>query len=359
MNTTRQPRLLMDGHKLLWHLDRLAAWQRGERIAPIHIDMGLTKGCNLRCRYCYGKVQKLDNSVIPRDALLRFMREAAAVGVRSVAMIGDGEPLVNPAVYEAATVGHAAGLALAMGTNGVLLDPDRLPALLPTLAYLRFNISAADEASYRRIHQGREGDFARAVANIRAAVAVRAAMGLPVTIGLQMVLIPECVDQVLPLARLGAELGVDYFVVKHCSDSEDHELGIPLERYPEFEPVLRQAEALSTERYQVIVKWQKIMALGHKAYDRCLGIPFLLQISGNGDVKPCGFLFPKAGYLMGNIIRQSFADIVRSEVYWQVVRELATSFDVHTQCGTACRQDYLNAFLWQITNGRPAHAEFL
>lgn len=356
---TTAPRLLMDGHKLLWHLDRLAAWQRGERIVPIHIDMGLTKGCNLRCRYCYGKVQKLDNSVIPRAALLRFITDAATVGVRSVAMIGDGEPLVNPAVYDAVAAGRAAGLALALGTNGVLLDHDRLPAMLPALTYLRFNISAADEHAYQHIHQGRPGDFERVLASIRAAVAVKRAGNLPVTIGLQMVLIPECVDQVAPLARLGAELGVDYFVVKHCSDSEDHELGIPHERYPEFEPVLRAAEQLSTEKYQVIIKWKKIMALGHKAYDRCLGIPFLLQISGNGDVKPCGFLFPKPGFLMGNIITQSFAEIVRSEQYWRVVHELATSFDVHTQCGTGCRQDYLNAFLWQQAYAVPAHRDFI
>ena len=39
-----------DGHKMLHHLDRVAAWQRGEKFAPIHIDMGLTKFCNTACK---------------------------------------------------------------------------------------------------------------------------------------------------------------------------------------------------------------------------------------------------------------------------------------------------------------------
>ncbi|SVE02489.1 uncharacterized protein METZ01_LOCUS455343, partial [marine metagenome] len=39
-------RFRFDGHKMLHHLDRIAAWQNGERFAPIHIDMGLTKFCN-------------------------------------------------------------------------------------------------------------------------------------------------------------------------------------------------------------------------------------------------------------------------------------------------------------------------
>ena len=27
----------MDSHKLFWHLDRVEAWQRGERVAPLHL----------------------------------------------------------------------------------------------------------------------------------------------------------------------------------------------------------------------------------------------------------------------------------------------------------------------------------
>lgn len=349
----------MDGHKLLYHLDRLSAWQSGQRIAPVHIDMGLTKGCNLRCRYCYGTVQRMTGAMIPREALLRFMHDAATSAVRSIGFIGDGEPLLNPAVYDAAQAGHDAGMDIAIGTNGTLLDHSRIAELLPCLSYLRFNISAAGADAYARIHQCPRELFDRAIAAIRACVAARAAGRGTVTIGLQMVLIPECVDQVLPLARLGAELGVDYFVIKHCSDSEDHQLGIPLEQYPAYEPMLRAAEQLSTERYRVIVKWRKIMAAGHKRYHHCLAIPFLLQISGNGDVKPCGFLFPKEGYLMGNIVTQSFSDILRSETYWRIVHDLATQFDVHTRCGTGCRHDYVNEFLWQLVHEPPLHRAFL
>lgn len=39
--------------------------------------------------------------------------------------------------------------------------------------------------------------------------------------GLQMVLMPDFSDQIVPLAKLGKKLGVDYLVIKHCSDDED------------------------------------------------------------------------------------------------------------------------------------------
>ena len=36
--------LILDGTKLNWHQEQIRAWERGERIAPITIDMAL--GCN-------------------------------------------------------------------------------------------------------------------------------------------------------------------------------------------------------------------------------------------------------------------------------------------------------------------------
>ena len=50
----------MDSHKLFWHLDRVESWQKGERVAPLHIDMGISSGCNMACTFCYGVIQNRD-----------------------------------------------------------------------------------------------------------------------------------------------------------------------------------------------------------------------------------------------------------------------------------------------------------
>ena len=47
----------MDGHKLYWHLDRVRDWIEEGRLAPLHIDVGLSKGCNIKCHYCFGAMQ--------------------------------------------------------------------------------------------------------------------------------------------------------------------------------------------------------------------------------------------------------------------------------------------------------------
>ena len=118
---------IMDGHKLYWHLDRVNDWLHGRRIAPIHIDVGLSKGCNIKCQYCFGVLQgnfykKGSEVYFPREPLLRYVKEAGELGVRSMAFVGEAEPLLNPHVYEAIVEGKKAGVDIALGTNGILLD---------------------------------------------------------------------------------------------------------------------------------------------------------------------------------------------------------------------------------------------
>ena len=92
-------RFRFDGHKMTHHLDRIAAWQNGEKFAPVHIDMGLTKFCNTACIYCYAVVQNMTKGVmISREALLNYIEDCGKLGVRSIGFIGDGEPTLNPAV---------------------------------------------------------------------------------------------------------------------------------------------------------------------------------------------------------------------------------------------------------------------
>ena len=59
------------------------------------------------------------------------------------------------------------------------------------------------------------------------------------TIGMQMVLMPQDGDQVVPFAKLGRELGVDYAVVKHCSDDEYGSLGVDYSKYKELYGIMQ------------------------------------------------------------------------------------------------------------------------
>ncbi|NLO91449.1 MAG: radical SAM protein [Elusimicrobia bacterium] len=366
------PGLVLDGHKLAWHRDRLAAWLRGERVAPVTIDCALTRRCSYRCVYCYGQLQHNDEKRMTRDVIFRFLDDAAEIGVKAVSLVSDGESTCSPHLYEAVARGKKNGLDMALGTNGYLLKPEKLEEMLPALTYLRFNISAGEPARYREIMGSPEDGFEKVVSHIKQCVAIKRAGKLDVTIGLQMVLMPQFADQVMPLARLGRDLGVDYLVLKHCSDDEDHTLNVDYGKYFALTELLKEAEAMSTPQYLVKAKWSKILSGGTRCYSKCFGPPLIIQLSGSGLVAPCGMLFNSkySKYHIGNIADTSFKELWKGERYWEVMRLIASeAFDARTMCGSLCLQHKVNEALWSIkeqgaplpepSGQEPQHKNFL
>lgn len=349
---------LMDGHKLNWHLDRVEDWMNGKRIAPIHIDVGLSKGCNIQCEYCFGVLQgnfyrKGADKYFPREALLQYVKSAGEVGVRSMAFIGEAEPLLNPHVYEAIIEGKRAGVDISLGTNGILLDTSELGIeALKHLSWIRFNISAASNEAYKRIH--RSNEFNTAIEKIKFAVNTKKKHNLDITVGLQMVLTPNNIDEVIPLSKLGKELGVDYFVIKQCSDTVENALGVykKLDEYDNFNSILEEAESVSSETYNVIAKWKKIENKGNRNYEKCLGVPFILYSSGDGKLYPCGMFFDYKSeeYLMGDLTKQTFKEIIESKRYLEVI-EKVKEIDVKNVCYSNCRTHCVNEFLWSLNEG--------
>lgn len=348
-------RLILDGTKIGWHMDRIKAWERGEKIAPITIDMALTRACNFACHYCYAMLQENDRKVINQKVMYDFLEDCAEIGVKGISLVSDGESTISPVFVDTVVRGGQLGLSMAVGTNGFVLTQRKLEEILPHLTYLRINISAGEPHRYAEIMGVREAWFHQVVQNIKDMVAIKKRDNLKVTIGLQMVLMPEFEDQIMPLAKLGKELRPDYLVIKHCSDSEDGELGVNYANYKRLYDKLQEAEALSDEEYQVTVKWSKIKADGTRSYQRCFGAPFMIQMSGSGLVAPCGMLFNEKykKFHIGNICEERFKDIFHSDRYWEVMNYLASpEFNAQKMCGSLCLQHKVNEFLDAYAKGQ-------
>jgi len=363
--------MILDGHKLPWHHDRVEAWERGERIAPITIDMALTRACNYSCGFCYAMLQENDRSVITKDIITSFLDDCAEMGVRGISLVSDGESTLSPAFDHSLMYGHELGISMAVGSNGYVLKADRMRPLLKTLTYIRINFSAGEPKRYAEIMGVKEEAYWQVIQNIRDMVAIKDAQGLDTTIGIQMVLMPQDADQIIPFAKLGKELGVDYAVIKHCSDDEYGSLGVDYGAYGSLYSLLREAESYSTDNYQCVVKWSKIASEGQRSYQRCYGPPFLIQISGSGLVAPCGMMFNDryAKFHIGNICEQRWWDIWQSDRYWDVMSYLGSDqFNAQKSCGTLCLQHKVNEALDQHTKGQkvtsaqagePLHVNFV
>ena len=95
------------------------------------LRLGLTERCNLRCTYCMpaeGIPLTPTRAMLTTDEIERLARLLVGAGVDKVRLTG-GEPLVRKdAVEVAERLGRLGLRALAITTNGLLLE-DRLPAL--------------------------------------------------------------------------------------------------------------------------------------------------------------------------------------------------------------------------------------
>lgn len=373
---TKDGALILDSHKLSYHYDRVLAWEAGERIGPVSVDMSLTRACSAMCSFCYAMMQESQaRSSIKVAHALTLLDDFAEIGVRSVSLVSDGESTLSPAYVP--FIQHAASLGIDVGnaTNAWEWNSDKVDAILPYMTWIRFTVAAGRPESYAKImYKGPEHTavFDKAMRNIKYAVDLKKKLGLSVTLGIQMVLMPEFKDEIIPFAKLGLELGVDYAVIKHCSDDEQGTLGIDYSQYEAIYPTLEQAEAMSTDQTKIIVKWSKIKDGDKPSYKRFYGPQFLLQISGSGLVAPSGMFF-NARYSklhIGNFTEQRFKDIFKSENYWRAMDYLASpSFDAQTMMGTLPIQHYVSVALDNHVKGierirpgegnKPLHHNFL
>lgn len=373
---TKFGKLILDSHKLSYHYDRVKAWEAGERIAPVSVDMSLTRACSAMCSFCYAMMQESQtrSSIKTIDAL-NLLDDFAEIGIRSVSLVSDGESTLAKSYVP--FIQHAAELGIDVGnaTNAWEWGPEKVDAILPHMTWIRFTVAAGRPESYAKImYKGPEHTevFDKAMKNIRYAVELKKKLGLKVTLGIQMVLMPDLKDEIIPFAQLGLDLGVDYAVIKHCSDDEQGTLGIDYTQYDALHGLLEQAESMSNETTKIIVKWNKITDGDKPTYQRFYGPQFLLQISGSGLVAPSGMFF-NARYSklhIGNFVDQRFKDIWKSENYWNAMNYLASPyFDAGSMMGTLPIQHYISTALDNHAKGislikegidpKPLHHNFL
>ena len=108
---TKEGNLILDSHKLPFHYDRVEAWENGEKIAPVTVDMALTRACGAMCSFCYAIMQEPQErrGIKVQDAL-NLLDDFAEIGVKGVSLISDGESTLSkayvPFIKHAATLGY-------------------------------------------------------------------------------------------------------------------------------------------------------------------------------------------------------------------------------------------------------------
>jgi len=362
--------MALDSSNIGYHRERVEAWARGERVAPIFMDIAWTRKCQAACHFCYAMVQASEGGEITREHAMQFLEDAAEIGVLAMNFISDGESTMVPWYAEAVEKATDLGIAIGAGTNGIALPQDVLERILPRLMSLRVNFSAGEKKRYAEIMGLKQAVYDIVIGNIRNAVKMVRDNGWPCIVNMNLVCDPKDADQLLPFARLAKDLGVHYAIIKHCAVDPDGVLDVDYKGYAAIDDILHECEALSDETTRIVVKWNKLKHQGIRQYSRCFGPPFALQMSGNGLIAPCGPLFNEKyrAFHVGNITTERFKDMFHGERYWEVMRYLASDeFDPRKRCPSDCMQNLTNDWLYRYLDGKvtfpiapaPANVNFL
>ncbi len=341
----------IDSHKLIYHVKRVNDWLDGKNIYPIYCEVGLTNACSHRCIFCGLDYMHTRPQFIDTKRLKMFIRDVYRdkKGLKSIMFAGEGEPLLHRDAQDLICFAKMTGLDVAVATNGLLMNEKFSRKCLKYLSWIKISLDAARASTYSSIHATEKNDFTIVLENIKKAVRIKKKEGYPVTIGVQMLLLNQNYKEVPLACSLMKKLGVDYLVIKPYSKHplSRNDLASELD-YTRLMYLEKTIGKYNTKNFKAIFRKDTInMRRKNKPYKKCLALPFWAYISASADVYPCSTFLGLKSFIIGNITKQTFKQILDSKKRKKIMDYLTKKMDPN-KCRELCRLDKINAYLNQI-----------
>ena len=288
------------------------------------LKIELTQECPLACVHCSTNSSRKQHSALPRDVVLRLLKDAPRLGTERVVFTG-GEPLVYPFLSEAIQVAHNEGLHSTLYTTGIV--DNALSPLSPNHALKlrldgvsRFIFSVYSHVATVHDSVTRYGTHSATL------TAVRNALASTVPVEIHFVAMRRNYRDLAGVVRLAEDLGIRRVSVlrfvpqgrgRNIVTSDD------LEAYQ----LQELADSISSLRKQfsgIEIRTGSpfnILAIGHTP---CNAADDVLVINHRGDVFPCDAFknvrFPEPLY--GSILNRSLKEVWTRSEFLNTVREI-------------------------------------
>ncbi len=307
-----------------WHL---ADQERVKLDFPLHLNIEVVPGCNLKCEFCFysGETAQQDHRRgfghrISFDTFKRLVDEGADKGLYSIAMNGNNEPLLQQDIDTYIRYAREKGIVdLSLHSNAMLLDENMSQKLLDCgLSIIMFSIDAFSSDTYSKTRKG--GDYDTVVANIERFIEMKKAKGCE-----------------LPLVRVSfvenkLNTGEKNPFIEYWQDKADYIL------VQSFHNPL-----VGKTGYQRI---EKDFRLEDTPFENCSQPWQRLFIASDGTVLPCCAYFG-INLTVGNIYKQSLSEIWHSPAM-EKMRESVNDKDLYPLPCKKCRQSVTSQKLFEL-----------
>jgi len=144
---------------------------------PFNVTVDVTRRCNLKCPGCLSHSPDLHNPSLkdnaPLDLSVEMFKALCAelkeMNTSNLMLIGEGEPLLHPRVFDLISIGKDSDLSVMLLTNGTLIDEKIIRLLIDSrLDILRVSLWASSEQEYARNYPGTSpGNFKKVVESLK------------------------------------------------------------------------------------------------------------------------------------------------------------------------------------------------
>lgn len=242
------------------------SWQikggKAPEFAPISINLDLTTACNFQCPHC------IDGEIINTGKMLdlnyvkTLIRDWAGKGLKSVILIGGGEPVLYP--YFEEVVKFLKGLSLQIGivSNGTNMKKiENICELLDKKDWVRLSLDAGTNSTFQKIHQPR---IKITLEEIMAQVKKMRQKNSNVQMGFSFLIIGDNkkvnkvvlannIKEIVSAAKLAKENGFSYLSLKpFISPEGERSTTISKSNLAEIKQEIKKAKALENKNFKVI-----------------------------------------------------------------------------------------------------------
>jgi MoaA/NifB/PqqE/SkfB family radical SAM enzyme len=178
-------------------------------LPPPALDISTNDLCGLECNMCGNRAARRDPHTISPDDVQKLITEAAAWGIRRVALTGAGEPFRDPRMLDHIRFANELGHLVTITTNGFPISDKIAAELAERVVSVSVSIhGASDETHEAIVGVAKAGDNAwRAIRRMVAAKRARA--GSKLSVNVSTVIQRRNLTEIPALVRRARDEGVD------------------------------------------------------------------------------------------------------------------------------------------------------
>jgi MoaA/NifB/PqqE/SkfB family radical SAM enzyme len=346
--------------KAIAHLDRVFAWQRGERQGPVTVEIDVSNACSLACQSCHfahthtaGPWAARDTAKPPSysdtgkfasvSMLCSALGQMRRSGVEGIVWSGGGEPTLHPNFSELVWEAHGFGLQQGLYTLGGHINLRLQDTLTQCLQWVVVSLDAPDQETYaaeKGVPAVRFQDACEGVLKLAGGSAV---------VGVSFLLHAGNWSRTQDMLALSRSLGADYATFRPTVETSADAPAIPTgsrDWISWAQPALEKLAAEPDVEIDV-ARFHEYRDWSERGYSVCHGVKLLTQITPDGRVWVCPNRRGMAGSELGDLSKESFAAIwARHPGQW-------TDF---SQCRAMCRLHLVNESLSGVLTPQPHEA---